>query len=243
MARFSMDKMANIHSIESFGTVDGPGIRCVVFFQGCSLRCKYCHNPDTFNLKGGKAMTVDEIIEEALKYKSYFKNSGGGVTASGGDPLLQAEFVAEMFEKLKAKGIHTALDTSGYESLEKAKSVYKNTDIVLLDIKSYNPVLYKEITGQELQPTIDTAKYLSDQNIDVWVRYVLVPGLTDNLDDVKALADFIATLKNVKKIEVLPFHKMGEFKWDDLNYKYHLKDTEPPSEELINKVKEILGAK
>jgi pyruvate formate lyase activating enzyme len=235
-----MSTTAKIHSIETCGTVDGPGIRCVVFFQGCFLRCKYCHNPDTFNINAGTEMTVDELIEEIKKYKSYFKHSGGGVTTSGGESLIQWEFVSELFQKLKKLGINTAVDTSGYQPLEETKHVFENTDLVLLDIKSFNPTVYKGLTGVELQPTIDTANYLNEKNIDVWIRYVVVPGITDDLDDVRELSKFISTLNNVKRIDVLPFHKMGEFKWETLNMKYQLSDTQPPTQQSIEEIKSIL---
>lgn len=225
-----------IHSIESCGTVDGPGIRTVIFTQGCPLRCQYCHNPDTWNLGDGNECTVDELMDEIVKYKSYMKFSGGGVTASGGEPLMQPTFIKELFKRCKAEGIHTALDTSGYIPLDSTKEVLEYTDLVLLDIKSFNKALYKEITGVENEPTLKLARYLSDINKPIWIRYVLVPGLTDKIDDVRALASFLGSLNNIEKIEVLPFHKMGEYKWEELGYEYKLSDTQPPTQESLDEI-------
>ncbi len=234
-----MSLKGRIHSVETCGTVDGPGIRFVIFTQGCPLRCKYCHNPDTWKLSDGQEVTVDELMSDIRKYKSYMRFSGGGVTASGGEPLMQPEFVKEIFKRCKAEGIHTALDTSGFINLDTAKEVLEYTDLVLLDIKSFNPIVYKDLTGVSNEPTIDLAKYLSEVNIPVWLRYVLVPDLTSNLEDIEELALLISTLNNVSKVEVLPFHKLGEYKWEELGYDYKLKNTNPPSEDLMKKAKDI----
>ena len=234
-----MDVKGRIHSIETCGTVDGPGIRFVIFTQGCPLRCQYCHNPDTWKVNEGKKISVDELMNEIIKYKSYMKFSKGGVTVSGGEPLLQPHFIEELFKRCKNEGIHTALDTSGYINLEVSKEVLKYTDLVLLDIKSINPSLYKELTGVSNEPTLKLAKYLSDNNIPLWIRYVLVPGLTDKKDDIKSLARFISTLKNIERVEVLPFHKMGEYKWEELGYEYKLKSTPTPSDESVKIAKDI----
>ncbi|RKD22413.1 pyruvate formate-lyase-activating protein [Caminicella sporogenes] len=228
-----------IHSVETCGTLDGPGIRFIIFMQGCPLRCQYCHNPDTWKIEDGKEVTVNEIMEEVVKYKSYMKFSGGGITVSGGEPLIQSNFVLELFKKCKEEGIHTALDTSGCIKLENVKEVLNYTDLVLLDIKFFDEVKYKEITGGNLELTIKFAKYLSLINKPMWVRYVLVPNLTDDLDIIEEMAEFLSTLKSLEKVEILPFHKMGEYKWEKLGYDYRLKKTKAPTKEIIEKVKSV----
>jgi pyruvate formate lyase activating enzyme len=228
-----------IHSIETCGTVDGPGLRFVIFTQGCPLHCLYCHNPDSRNCEGGKDVTVDELIEEIQKYRSYMRFSGGGVTVSGGEPLRQPEFVREIFKRCKELGIHTALDTSGFARFHLVRDVLEYVDLVLLDIKSFEPATYLKVTGVALEPTVKIAQYLSEIKKPVWVRFVLVPGLTDAPQNVEGLAQFVAGLRNVEKVEVLPFHKMGEYKWDMLGYDYQLKDTEPPSPELVRQTADI----
>lgn len=233
---------AQIHSIETCGTVDGPGIRYVIFFQGCPLRCQYCHNPDTWDPKVGMEMTLDEILADIYKYRSFMKRSGGGVTATGGEPLLQAGFVAKLFKELKKMGIHTALDTSGFAPMDSAKAVLAHTDLVLLDIKSFDPETFKKVTTVSLTPTLRFAAYLDLANIPAWIRFVLVPGLTDNLEDIQRLSDYLKTLHNIQRIEVLPFHKMGEYKWEQLGIPYQLGDTPTPDEDLVAKVRKILNA-
>ncbi len=228
-----------IHSIETCGTVDGPGIRYILFTQGCPLRCKYCHNPDTWSLQNGKDMDTEDLINDIIKYKSFMQFSGGGVTISGGEPLLQPEFVKDLLEKCKANNLHTALDTSGFISLEKADPVLDFTDLVLLDIKSYNPDVFKDLTGVPLDPTLNFANHLNERKIPVWIRYVLVPGLTDNPEDIDHLAQFLSTLQNVERIDVLPFHKMGEYKWEQLGYKYELEDTAEPNSSEVTGAREI----
>lgn len=237
-----MASTARIHSIETCGTVDGPGIRYVIFFQGCPLRCQYCHNPDTWNPSLGTEMTLDELLADIKKYRSYMKHSGGGVSATGGEPLMQADFVAELFRELRRMGIHTALDTSGFANMESAKKVLEHTDLVLLDIKSYNKQTFERVTSVPLDPTLRFAQYLKEHNIPAWIRFVLVPGLTDNLEDIKKLGAYIKTLSNVERVEVLPFHKMGEYKWESLGLPYQLTDTPAPDAELVAKVRAILGA-
>lgn len=235
-----------IHSFESFGTVDGPGIRFVVFMQGCPLRCKYCHNPDTWT-KGGTAYTAEQVCAEALKYRNYFGDTGG-VTVSGGEPLLQMDFVTELFEKLKGKGIHTALDTSGYmfdpenpESVKKHKALIRFTDLVLLDIKHIDSKSHESLTGKGNEHTLAFAKFLSDNGISMWIRHVLVPGLTDDDEALKRLKAFIDTLETVKKVEVLPYHTMGEVKYEKLGYDYPLKGVRPPEKERVQNAKRLLG--
>lgn len=237
-----MTNIGRIHSLESCGTVDGPGIRFVVFMQGCPLRCQYCHNPDTWKLTDGKEMNVTELVNEVVKYRSYMRFSGGGITMTGGEPLLQADFVKEVLQACKEQEIHTAIDTSGFIFNETVKEVLQYTDLVLLDIKNYNPIRYKEITGVDLDPTLQFMSYLGENNKPTWVRYVLVPELTDNYEAMEQLAEFLASFENIERIELLPFHKMGEYKWEELGYEYRLKNTKEPSRESLLKAKGIFEA-
>lgn len=231
--------IGKIHSIETCGTVDGPGIRFVTFLQGCPLRCQYCHNPDTWDAKKGIEYTPEALVNEIIKYKSYMKFSGGGTTFTGGEPLLQAEFVKESFALCKKNDISTALDTSGFIFNDKVKEVLEYTDIVLLDIKNFDSNVYKAVTGVALDNTLKFLDYIREKNIKTWVRYVLVPGLTDNVESITKLANHLKEYPNVSRIELLPFHKMGEYKWEELGYTYALKDTKEPSLDLINQVKSI----
>lgn len=232
--------MAKIHSLETCGTVDGPGIRFVVFTQGCPLRCKYCHNPDTWKMSDGTETSVDYLVEEAVKYKSYMKFSGGGVTVTGGEPLLQTSFVKEYFTKLKKHHIHTAIDTSGYVFNDDVKDVLKLTDLVLLDVKHFDPTKYKDLTGVELAPTLKFLDYLGQQNIPTWIRYVLVPGISDQSEHIEALAKHLSHFTNIERIELLPFHKMGEYKWEELGLDYTLTDVNEPSKESMTNALGIL---
>ncbi len=236
--------MGYVHSFESFGTVDGPGIRFVVFLQGCPLRCLYCHNPDTWMIGEGKQYTAEQVAANALKYKSYF-TGGGGVTVSGGEPMMQAEFVTEIFTILKEKGVHTALDTSGvmYNRLDKnvTDKLLAVTDLVLLDIKHIDDEKHEELTGQSNKNILQFARHLSDIGKDMWIRHVLVPDITDDDNYLKQLSAFISQLKTVKKVEVLPYHTMGANKYDRLNLQYALKDVQPPTKERVQNAKKILG--
>ncbi len=234
--------IGKIHSIETFGTVDGPGIRFVVFMQGCTLKCKYCHNRDTWDTHSGKKISIDELVKEILKYKSYMDNSGGGVTVSGGEPLVQAEFVTELFKTLKSLGIHTALDTAGSLPISnQIKELLKYTDLVILDIKHIDDEKAKNLTGFSNKNNLDFAKYLNNIGLPVWIRQVLVPGYTDDKFDLQKLKKFIDTLNNVKKVEILPYHNLGKFKWEEIEGKYELENIVPPSNEDIQKAKNILG--
>ena len=235
-----MNIIGRIHSLESFGTVDGPGIRFVVFMQGCPLRCQFCHNPDTWEVQKGMEYSQEQLVEEIIKYKSYMDFSGGGVTFTGGEPLLQAEFILEVCRLLQQYKISVAIDTSGYVWNEFVPQVLGYTDIVLLDIKNYDPVVYEQVTGVPLSPTLKLVDYLKEKDIKTWIRYVLVPGLTDNLDSVRRLSAHLDNYPNVEKIELLSFHKMGEFKWRELGLEYKLTDTKEPSRELLIEVKTIL---
>jgi len=232
-----------IHSVETCGTVDGPGVRFVVFVQGCALRCLYCHNADTRDPDGGRRMTPADLLREALKYKSYMKFSGGGVTVTGGEPLLQAEFVASFFELCRQEGLHTTLDTSGFCPLERARPALDASDLVLLDIKSMDPETHRRVTGASREPTLAVARYLSGTGKPMWIRFVLVPGLTDSPSNIAPMADFIAGLRNVQKIQVLPFHKMGEYKWAQMGMSYDLKDTPIPTPGQVEAASSFFRAK
>ena len=230
-----------IHSIETFGTVDGPGIRFVVFMQGCTLKCKYCHNRDTWNTRGGKSVSIEELVKEILKYKSYIDNSGGGVTVSGGEPLLQAEFVTELFKELKSRGIHTALDTAGSILLsDNIKELLKYTDLVLLDIKHIDSEICTNLTGFTNKNTLEFAKYLSNIELPVWIRQVLIPGYTDDKFDLLELKKFINSLNNIEKVELLPYHNLGKFKWDEIGDTYELENVPIPTQEEIDRAKQLL---
>ncbi|MEL6777167.1 MAG: pyruvate formate-lyase-activating protein [Cyanobacteria bacterium J06597_16] len=228
-----------IHSVETCGTVDGPGIRFVIFTQGCLLRCQYCHNPDTRDLKGGKLVTVDELIEEIARYRTYMRASGGGVTISGGEPLLQPEFVREIFRRCQSLGIHTTLDTSGFPDFKRSQPVLDHTDLVLLDIKSFDPHTYHRLTSVSIEPTLHFAGYLSSLGKPMWVRFVLVPGLTDDVDNIVGVAKFVKRLKSVEKVEVLPFHQMGQYKWEAMGYDYPLKETPTPTPAQVQQAVDI----
>ena len=227
-----------VHSFETGGTVDGPGVRFVLFTTGCPLRCLYCHNPDTWKLKNGKRMSVDEIMDEIEKYVRFLTICGGGVTISGGEPALQHDFVAEIFHRCKALNLHTALDTSGLLGEQISDAMLADIDLVLLDIKSWDPDLYRRLTRQPLEPTLKFARRLSAIEKPMWIRFVLVPGLTDDFDNVEGVADFVASLASVERVEVLPFHQMGISKWQALGLNYELQDTESPSEALVERVRD-----
>ena len=220
--------------------MDGPGIRTVVFFAGCNLRCKYCHNPDTWKMNQGEKMTADDVVNEVLKYGSFYRFSGGGVTVSGGEPLMQPAFLQAVFEGCKKNGVHTAIDTSGCCNADVAKKILPLVDLLMLDIKSFNREKYLDLTGQELSKTLAFLEEANNQKTPTWVRYVLVPGFTDNMGEIKQLSDYLCAFDNIQKIEVLPFHKSGEYKWADLNLKYELHDTVPPSPELLEEAKSLL---
>ena len=230
-----------LHSIESFGTVDGPGIRFVLFLQGCHLQCKYCHNRDTWDINGGEYKSVDEIIGKINRYKNYMLLSGGGVTVTGGEPLLQASFLLELFKKLKENGISTCIDTSGMVVLtDLIKEVLKYTDLVLLDIKHIDDEKCKELVGFSNKKELEFAKYLSENNINMWIRQVLVPGYTDNEQDLIRLKEFLKTLKTVQKVQILPYHSMGKFKWEKLGQKYPLEGVRDANQEDVERAKKIL---
>lgn len=232
---------AKVHSIESFGTVDGPGIRFVLFLQGCHLECKYCHNRDTWDMNSGEYKSVDDIMKKVIDYKNYIIPSGGGVTVTGGESLLQVKFLIEFFQKLKNEGINTCIDTSGMVVItEDIKEVLKLTDLVLLDIKHIDDEKCKKLVGRSNKLELEFAKYLSDNNIKMWIRQVLVPGYTDDEKDLIKLKNFIKSLKTVEKIELLPYHSMGKYKWEKLRIKYPLEGVREATNEDIDKAKKIL---
>ncbi len=237
--------IGRIHSFESFGTVDGPGIRYVVFLQGCPLRCQYCHNPDTWGA-GGKEYTAEQVVAQALRYKNYFGEKGG-VTVTGGEPLLQIDFVTELFTLLKAQGVHTCVDTSGFTfrkkdatCVDKHKKLLEVTDLFLLDIKHIDDERCKALTGQSNRNTLDFAEFLSDNGKKTWMRQVLVPNLTDSEEDLRKTRAFIDGLKTVERVEVLPYHTMGAVKYEKLGIAYPLVGVEAPSKEKVANAKKIL---
>lgn len=241
MEKKDLKQYAKIHSFESFGTVDGPGIRYVIFLQGCHLKCKYCHNRDTWDINGGYYSSLDEILNKIENYKNYIMPNGG-VTVTGGEPLLQVHFLIELFKKLKEKNIHTCIDTSGMVDItEDIKTLLNYTDLVLLDIKHIDPIKCKDLVGVSNEKELKFAEYLSQNNIDMWIRQVLIPGYTDDENDLKKLKSFIDKLNNVKKVELLPYHNMGEYKWKKLGLNYDFKDVKVPTAEEVKNAKEILG--
>ena len=239
--------LGRVHSVETFGSVDGPGIRFLIFLKGCSMRCRYCHNPDTWDPETDDLRTADELLTQAMRYRSYW-GCEGGITVSGGEALLQIDFLTELFRKAKAKGIHTCLDTSGQPFtrrepfFSKFAELMKYTDLLLFDLKQIDDAKHRELTGRTNRNILDCARYLSDIGKPIWVRHVLVPGVTDNDDDLHALRAFIDTLQNVKRVEVLPYHAMGTYKWEQLGIPYTLKDVSAPSEERVRNAEHILTA-
>lgn len=234
--------IGKIHSMESFGTVDGPGVRFVLFLQGCPLRCLYCHNPDSWRTDTGTEMSIDEVVNEIVKYQSYIKD--GGVTVSGGEPLLQLNFVLELFTELKKRNIHTALDTSGALFTEMTKKSYDRLlevcDLFLLDLKHIDNEKHEALTSVKNTNILNFAQYLSERNHPVWIRHVLIPGYTDDPKDLWKLREFIETLANVEKIEILPYHVMGVNKYKQLNLVYPLEGVLQPTKESIERAKEIV---
>lgn len=236
-----------IHSVESFGSADGPGVRYIVFLKGCNMRCQYCHNPDTWAKDGGELMTPEEVLKKALRYKTYWKEKGG-ITVSGGEALLQIDFLTELFRLAKEKGVNTCLDTSGNPfSLEepfksKFDELMKYTDLFMLDIKHMDDAAHRKLTGQTNQNILEMAAYLSDHGKAMWIRHVLVPGITTEEDELHRLRSFLDTLKTVERVEVLPYHTLGVFKWKELGIPYQLEGVDPPTKEQIDRAKEILGA-
>lgn len=239
--------VGRVHSLESFGTVDGPGARYVVFLQGCPLRCQYCHNPDTWDYAGGKDMTAEEILAEYDKVKSFLKN--GGITVTGGEPLMQIEFVIDLMQKAKQKGIHTCIDTSGItfvkdqpKIVERFDALLSCTDLFLLDLKHIQNDAHKRLTGASNENILEFANYLSERGKDVWIRHVVVPGITYEEDALKELGYFLGGLKNIKALDVLPYHTMGVVKYESMGLEYPLADVKAlEKEEAVNARNMILA--
>lgn len=234
--------LGRYHSFESCGTVDGPGIRFILFLQGCLMRCQYCHNRDTWDLHDGKEISVEDLMKEVVTYKNFMIASGGGVTASGGEATLQPEFVRDWFIACKKENINTCLDTNGYirHYDQVIDEMLEVTDLVLLDIKQLNDDIHKNLIGVSNKRTLEFAKYLQKINKPVWVRYVVVPGYTDADEDIHKLGQFVQPMKNVEKIDLLPYHKLGVHKWKTMGEEYKLSDVNPPTKESIEHIKEIL---
>ncbi len=239
------EKKGYIHSTETFGSVDGPGVRFIIFVSGCPMRCQFCHNPDTWNMSAGQEYTADELLKTALRYRSYWKN-GGGITVSGGEPLLQIDFLIDLFKKAKEAGVHTTIDTSGAPFTReepffgKFEELMKYTDLLLLDIKHIDDEQHKILTGHSNQNILDMARYLSDTGKPVWIRHVLVPERSDKDEYLMRLNEFIQTLSNVEKVEVLPYHTLGAYKWKELGMEYPLEGIDPPTKERIENANRIL---
>lgn len=242
--------IGRVHSMETFGLVDGPGVRFVVFLQGCAMRCKYCHNPETWSGQGGQEWSPEDLFKHVYRYKSYWHKKGqpnGGITVSGGEPLLQMPFVTEFFRLAKAKGVNTTLDTAGNPFtlkepfISQFKELMKVTDLVMLDLKEIDEEKHKELTGYTNQNILEMAKFLSDNGTDMWIRHVLVPGLTDDPEGLKRTREFIDSLKTVKRVEVLPYHILGKFKWEKLGIAYPLEGVRTPTEEEVKTAEELLG--
>ncbi len=229
----------NIHSIQSLGALDGPGIRFVMFLQGCNLRCGCCHNPDTWDLSGGTAFTAEEIVKKALRYKEYFGKKGG-ITASGGEPLLQADFVKEVFSLCHKEGVNTCLDTSGSILNDGIKALLSETDRVLLDIKYTDDSLYREHVGCKMQPVLDFLNYLNTVNIPVTLRQVIIPTLNDNAENILRLKEIAGRFSCVDKIELLPFKKICQVKYDSLGIPFPFADIPEPSQDTISRLNELI---
>jgi pyruvate formate lyase activating enzyme len=237
LAQVRTGELGSLHSWELVTAVDGPGTRLTVFLAGCPLRCLYCHNPDTMEMRRGTDITADEILKKVARYRGVFRATGGGLTLSGGEPLFQPAFVARVLRGAKEMGVHTALDTSGFLGAACTDAMLDDLDLVLLDVKSGLADTYTTVTGRELAPTLEFGRRLAAHGVTMWIRFVLVPGLTDAWDNVEAVADYVATLSTVARVEVLPFHQMGRDKWADLGMPYELEDTKPPTPELVERVR------
>lgn len=240
-----MSVTGHIHSTESFGSVDGPGIRFIVFMQGCRMRCEFCHNPDTWKIGTGTERTTDDVLEEALKYREFWGEKGG-ITISGGEPLLQMDFLIDLFKKAKAQGVHTTIDTCGQPFTREEpffsqfNELMEYTDLLLFDIKHIDEEAHKRLTKNSNHSILEMAKYLSEINKPVWIRHVLVPERSDYDEFLVRLDDFIKTLNNVDKVEILPYHTMGRYKWEELGLAYPLEGIEPPTENRVRNAKELL---
>jgi pyruvate formate lyase activating enzyme len=237
LARMRVGEVGSVHSWELVTAVDGPGTRLTVFMNGCPLRCLYCHNPDTWKMRDGKAVEFEALVARIARYRGVFSATGGGITMSGGEPLQQPAFVARVLAAAKEMGIHTAIDTSGFLGASCTDEMLDNIDLVLLDVKSGDPETYRKVTGRRLQPTLDFGRRLSERGVETWIRFVLVPGLTDGVENVEKVASYVEGLSCVSRVEVLPFHQMGTDKWKSLGLEYQLEDTRAPEPELVERVR------
>ena len=235
-----------VHSVETFGLVDGPGVRYVLFLQGCAMRCQYCHNPETWAFTRDNAKTPQQAFDAAYRYRNYWRNNGG-LTVSGGEPLLQLDFVSELFRLAKAKGVHTALDTSAQPFapddpawMARFDTLLQNTDLLILDVKEIDPVRHKALTGHDNANILALARYAAQKGVPLWVRHVLVPGLTDDADGLRELDAFIRTLSTVRRVEILPYHTLGLFKWQNLGIDYPLQDARVPTAEEVAAAEALL---
>ncbi len=244
LAAIREGRLASVHSWELVTAVDGPGTRMTIFFSGCPLRCVYCHNPDTMEMRRGQDVTLEEIVARIRRYRRVFQASDGGITLSGGEVLMQPAFAKNVLKAAKEMGIHTAIDTSGFLGAAATDSFLELVDLVLLDVKSGLPETYKKLTERPLQPTIDFGDRLSALGTKVWIRFVVVPGWTDAVENVEAIGDILERWKNViERVEVLPFHNMGQDKWDQLGMEYKLRDVQPPDKEIVERVREQFRAR
>lgn len=240
--------IGRIHSFETFALVDGPGVRCAVFLHGCALRCKFCHNPDTWHpCDNLTLMTPEELHKKLMRYRPYWKNNGG-VTFSGGEPLLQMDYVTEVFKLLKKDGVHTCIDTAGQPFrpndeawLKRFDELLEVTDLIMLDLKQYDEQLHRDLTGHGNANILAMARYLSEKGKEMWIRHVLVPGVTDDETDLKNMRAFIESLKSVSKVEILPYHTMGIHKWQKLGLDYPLQGVPMPSDEEVKRAEDLLG--
>jgi len=230
-----------VHSIETGAAVDGPGVRCAVFLSGCNMHCQYCHNPDTWKLKNGTLTSLTDLMAKITPYIAFLQRAGG-VTISGGEPLMQKDFVVAIAKACKALGLHTALDTQGYFGARLSDEDLAAVDLVLLDVKLFDPAGYLRLTGAELTPTLDFAERLAELHKPVWLRYVLVPGYTDAERDIRHLAAWASALGNVERVDILPFHQMGQHKWEELGKPYALANVTPPSNAEVEQARKIFLA-
>ncbi|MCD4549660.1 MULTISPECIES: pyruvate formate-lyase-activating protein [unclassified Schaalia] len=239
LERMRAGTLGSVHSWELVTAVDGPGTRLTIFLNGCPLQCLYCHNPDTLRMRDGHPVEADEILGRIRRYRRIFRTTGGGITLSGGEVLMQPAFAARILRGAKEMGIHTAIDTSGFLGAAASDEMLQDVDLVLLDVKSGIPETYTQVTGRQLQPTIDFGDRLSSLGIEIWARFVLVPDLTDAPENIEAVADIISRWSSVSRVEVLPFHQMGMDKWASLGLEYALTDVRPPSAERTDQVRRI----
>lgn len=237
-----MSAIGRSFATESFSTLDGPGIRYVLFLQGCMMRCQYCHNRDSWPMDGGQLVTVEQVLDQLRQYRRYFKSSGGGLTVSGGEALLQPEFVRDLFQAAQAEGFHTCLDTNGYcRRIDPCiNDLLEATDLVLLDLKQLDDTRHRVLTGVSNRHTLKFARHLESRQQPTWIRHVIVPGFTDDLESARMLSDFVTPMKNVEKIELLPYHEMGKQKWQAIKASYPLEGVKPPQVETLTMIKQHL---